>query len=61
MSTDLEGRSREEISEGIYRATWNNKTHAVPEKELLALTALLRECPEWWEWPCMCESCRSHL
>jgi len=35
-------------------------THAVPENELLALTARLDEHPEGWDWPCMCAECRSY-
>jgi hypothetical protein len=58
VSTETE--SRKAASDLIYSRTWNSTTHAIPEKELLALTALLRQCPEWWEHPCMCESCRSY-
>lgn len=35
-------------------------THAVPESELLALTARLDEHPEGWDHPCMCAECRSY-
>lgn len=35
-------------------------THAIPENELLALTARLDEHPEGWDHPCMCAECRSY-
>lgn len=34
--------------------------HAVPENELLALTARFDTHPEGWGWPCMCGDCRSY-
>lgn len=47
------------LSEAV-RAEAVTTTHAVPENELLALTARLDEHPEGWGWPCMCADCRSY-
>ena len=42
------------------RAEAVKTTRAIPENELLALTARLDEHPEGWEHPCMCATCRSY-
>lgn len=34
--------------------------HCISTEELLALTALLDEHPDWWEYPCACATCRSY-
>lgn len=48
----------QEISEGI-RLGGDNRDYTLPLRELLALTALMDEHPEWWERPCFCAECRS--
>lgn len=34
--------------------------YTLPERDLLAVTALLDSHPMWWSHPCMCATCRSH-
>lgn len=49
----------EQIAAGI-RHDWRTGAYAIPECDLIALTALLDEHPEWWEHPCLCAECRTH-
>ena len=38
-----------------------NETHAIPTRDLLAITSLLQSHPEWWDYPCFCADCRSYV
>ena len=49
----------QEISDGI-RHDWGDQQYTLAERDLLALTAVLPEHPEWWEHPCMCAECRRY-
>ena len=48
-----------EISDGI-RHDYGDQQYTLPEKDLVALTALMDEHPEWWDHPCLCAECRSY-
>jgi hypothetical protein len=37
-----------------------SKPYTLPENDLVSLTAVLSEHPDWWDHPCMCAECRSH-
>jgi len=59
-SLTTEQKISDEISE-VIRNDWGHSGHYVLlERDLLALTALLDEHPEWWDHPCMCAECRSY-
>lgn len=52
--------SKGEISLSLHREEEGNETHEIATRDLLAITALLDEHPEWWDYPCFCASCRSY-
>lgn len=49
----------EEISAGI-RHDYGDQAYTLPERDLVAMTVLLDEHPEWWDHPCLCAECRTH-
>lgn len=42
------------------RDRMGDQEFTLPERDMVALTSLLDQHPEWWSYPCLCASCRSH-
>lgn len=61
LGADLARATPEQICEALHTEEEGHETVAMPARDLLAITSLLDAHPEWWDYPCFCAECRSHL